>query len=205
MLWYQQKSDSTDFSLITYAYGTSQPSNEEGFKDRFSLSKESAQKGTLTISKLLLSDSAVYYCAASKHNVIVCSFYSFDNYICFSTGKANCVTFQQTPSVIAKEMINVTIQCSHDDNNLPRMFWYQQNNRGVMELIGYTISEISDPNYEDGFKDRFTLSRQSTLAGSLTISNLQQSDSAVYYCAASQHSASKIIENKMQMIFWISN
>lgn len=68
MLWYQQKSDSTDFSLITYAYGTSQPSNEEGFKDRFSLSKESAQKGTLTISKPLLSDSAVYYCAASMHS-----------------------------------------------------------------------------------------------------------------------------------------
>ena len=86
-------------------------------------------------------------------------------------------------------MSNVTIQCSHDDNNLDYMYWYQQNNHGVMGLIGYTISAISDPNNEDGFKDRFTLSRQSTLAGSLTISNLQQSDSAVYYCAASQHSA----------------
>lgn len=68
MLWYQQKSDSTDFSLITYAYGTGQPTNEEAFKDRFILSKENAQKGTLTISKVLQSDSAVYYCAASKHS-----------------------------------------------------------------------------------------------------------------------------------------
>ncbi|GAA6074175.1 uncharacterized protein LOC114546407, partial [Tachysurus ichikawai] len=168
MLWYQQKS-STVMALVGYTAGPASNANyEDGFKDRFTLSRKTTTEGGLTISKLLQSDSAVYYCAARK---------------------ANSVTFQQTQSVIADEMSNVTIQCSHDDNNLPRMYWYQQNNHGEMGLIGYTLSAISDPNYEDRFKDRFTLSRQSTLAGSLTISNLQQSDSAVYYCAASQHSA----------------
>lgn len=69
------------------------------------------------------------------------------------------------------------------------MLWYVQNSHTVMSLIGYSVTATGKPNYEDGFSDRFILSRKSMTEGSLTISKLLQSDSAVYYCAASQHSA----------------
>lgn len=53
-----------------------------------------------------------------------------------------------------------------------------------MALIGYTAGAGSTPNYEDGYKDRFNMNRQTTTDGSLTISSLRLSDSAIYYCAA---------------------
>ncbi|KAI5102592.1 hypothetical protein C0J45_7944 [Silurus meridionalis] len=180
MLWYQQKSDSTNFSLISYIYGSGKPSNEDEFKDRFHMTKENTLKGNLTISKVLQSDSAVYYCAAI-----------------FSTGKANKVQVQQTPSLLANAASNVTIRCSHDNSGLPRMLWYQQKSITVLSLIGYTAGATSEPNNEEGFnKDRFKQSRKSMTEGSLTISDLLQTDSAVYYCAASEHSAAFLHSNR---------
>lgn len=108
------------------------------------------------------------------------------------TGRANCVTFYQNASILVNEKEKITMSCSHDDSNLDRMLWYQQNSRTVMALIGYTYTANGEPQYEDEFKLRFQISRQGTLAGTLTISNLHQSDSAVYYCAASMHSASHL-------------
>ncbi|XP_060788807.1 uncharacterized protein LOC132893681 [Neoarius graeffei] len=107
-------------------------------------------------------------------------------------GNANCVTIQQTPSILVDETKTITINCSHDDNSLDSMYWYQQNRQTVMALIGYTYTALSDPKYEDEFKDQFKIIREDTLTGRLTISNLRQSDSAVYYCAASQHSAAHL-------------
>ncbi|KAF4084284.1 hypothetical protein AMELA_G00127040, partial [Ameiurus melas] len=98
-------------------------------------------------------------------------------------GKANCVKVEQTPLLQATETSDVTIHCRHDDSTLLVMLWYKQNSRTVMSLIGYTTGTTSDPNYEDGYENLFNLGRKSTTEGSLTISNLRQSDSAVYYCA----------------------
>lgn len=106
----------------------------------------------------------------------------------FPTVRTNCVKFQQIPSVLANEKEDVTIQCSHDDSYLQVMLWYQKKISPVMPLIGYGYGATGNPYYDDEFKDRFKLSREDTLKGSLTISKLLQSDTAVYYCAASQHS-----------------
>ncbi|KAK3563212.1 hypothetical protein QTP86_018264 [Hemibagrus guttatus] len=105
------------------------------------------------------------------------------------TGRTNCVTVQQSSSILVNEAENITITCRHDDNNLDQMYWYQQNSHTVMALIGYTYTAASEPKYEDKFNKRFEQSRESTFVGRLTISDLRQSDSAVYYCAASKHSA----------------
>lgn len=107
----------------------------------------------------------------------------------FSLGRANCVNFQKSSSLLATETEEVTIQCSHDDSNLQVMLWYLQNQSTVMVLIGYTYTATGEPQFEDGFKDRFKMNRTSTTQGHLIISKLLQSDSAVYYCTVSQHSA----------------
>ncbi|KAF5887604.1 T-cell receptor beta variable region [Clarias magur] len=130
MLWYRQKPGSTNLSLIGYGYSTGTPVFEPGFTEGFEMTRQDVLSGELSISSASPSDSAVYYCAAKIHT------------------KANCVEFKQTPALIANETSNISLECSHDDNGLPRMLWYQQSSRTVMALIGYTAGPSTDPNYE---------------------------------------------------------
>ncbi|MGH0170834.1 UNVERIFIED_CONTAM: hypothetical protein FKN15_059609 [Acipenser sinensis] len=67
------------------------------------------------------------------------------------------------------------------------MYWYQQSRKGTLELIGYLNNEIVNP--EEKFKKSFNLTGNARRAGSLTISSILTEDSAVYFCAASIHSA----------------
>uniref|UniRef100_A0A3B4T5L1 Ig-like domain-containing protein n=1 Tax=Seriola dumerili TaxID=41447 RepID=A0A3B4T5L1_SERDU len=98
--------------------------------------------------------------------------------------EVNAVTFHQSPPQIVKDSSEVQINCSHDDTNLVIMLWYQQRkNSPSMTLIGYGYE--SSPNYEGQFEEQFTLTRQSTVKGSLIIKTANLSHSAVYFCAAS--------------------
>uniref|UniRef100_A0A3B4X750 Ig-like domain-containing protein n=1 Tax=Seriola lalandi dorsalis TaxID=1841481 RepID=A0A3B4X750_SERLL len=99
-------------------------------------------------------------------------------------GQVNAVTFHQSPPQIVKDSSEVQINCTHDDTNLVIMLWYQQRkNSPSMTLIGYGYE--SSPNYEGQFEEQFTLTRQSTVKGSLIIKTANLSHSAVYFCAAS--------------------
>uniref|UniRef100_A0A3Q3X113 Ig-like domain-containing protein n=1 Tax=Mola mola TaxID=94237 RepID=A0A3Q3X113_MOLML len=65
MLWYQHKQSSRAMSLIGYSVIQSQPSYEGQFQDRFKIQRDDTKKGSLVIHTVQLSDSAVYFCAAS--------------------------------------------------------------------------------------------------------------------------------------------
>lgn len=102
----------------------------------------------------------------------------------FSTGTANCVKFEQIPLLIANQSSKAQINCKHNDSSLAVMLWYRQQSMSL-DLIGYGYAG-SSPNYEPGFTtNRFTQTRQDTVTGSLIISDLDLSDTAIYYCAAS--------------------
>ncbi|KAI3367126.1 hypothetical protein L3Q82_008182 [Scortum barcoo] len=96
--------------------------------------------------------------------------------------QVSAVTFQQSPPQIVKESTKVQIDCSHDDNNLPLMLFYQQKEES-MTLIGYGYKD--SPNYEGQFEKQFKLTRDETARGSLIIDKANLSHSAVYFCAAS--------------------
>ncbi|KTF71365.1 hypothetical protein cypCar_00049230, partial [Cyprinus carpio] len=81
------------------------------------------------------------------------------------SGMVRCVTVQQNPtSMLANKTESAVITCSHDDNNMDYMLWYQQKDT-AMVLIVFNYGATGDPSYEDEFKDRFKLERKHTLNG----------------------------------------
>lgn len=57
-----------------------------------------------------------------------------------------------------------------------------------MDLIGILYYET--PNLENNFKARFNMTGHSKDRAKLVISNINPTDNAEYFCAASQHSVS---------------
>lgn len=96
------------------------------------------------------------------------------------------VTFEQSSSQVVREGTEeIRIDCSHDDSSLQVMLWYQHKQSSQsMSLIGFTVLQ-SEPTYESQFKERFKLTSEETVRGSLIINRVKPSDSAVYFCAAS--------------------
>uniref|UniRef100_A0A4W4E5B3 Ig-like domain-containing protein n=1 Tax=Electrophorus electricus TaxID=8005 RepID=A0A4W4E5B3_ELEEL len=120
--------------------------------------------------------------------LLICLFFIVSLFC--STETVDCVKFKQDLQLILHQNAQANIQCSHDDSTLFRMLWYrQERNSTNLILISYSSSSTGEPSYETGFTERFKLTRQNNLSGNLTISGLRLSDSAVYYCAASKHSA----------------
>nr|XP_006001409.2 PREDICTED: uncharacterized protein LOC102355234 [Latimeria chalumnae] len=183
MLWYQQNPGAGP-NLIGYASGTSEATNENEFpKEKFKIAKETATKGSLTIKELTAADSAVYFCAASQHGAT--------NLSPNCHGAIEQVT--QTPTSLYPNAGDSTeIHCKQDSNK-DTMYWYRQRKREGLKFISYVsvVSEGDATKYEPGFSSRFHIRSKGNFAGSLKISNLTAEDSAVYFCAAGDHSGTE--------------
>uniref|UniRef100_A0A8C5HN66 Ig-like domain-containing protein n=1 Tax=Gouania willdenowi TaxID=441366 RepID=A0A8C5HN66_GOUWI len=88
---------------------------------------------------------------------------------------------------------SVTLQCSYQKNDVDTsfFFWYKQPLRQEPKLISTQFAFDRNGTFHDEFKDeiRFTLKNEKHSL-ILTISDVNFSDSATYYCAQSIHSFS---------------
>uniref|UniRef100_A0A674B7P2 Ig-like domain-containing protein n=1 Tax=Salmo trutta TaxID=8032 RepID=A0A674B7P2_SALTR len=111
-----------------------------------------------------------------------------------STGLSPTDKVHQTPTAILKRPEDkVQLTCSHTDSSYNMILWYQQSAQNTaLKLIGYV--RFTSPTVEDSFKGRFNVSGDAAANKmvTLTINQLTPNSSAVYYCAASLHSASDL-------------
>lgn len=121
---------------------------------------------------------------ADLHCVSTFCFYFLDTVL-------SSLVIQQSPvALLIKPGQEASLECYHGDSNYNYMLWYKSAAGGqrAMDLIGYLYNE--NPNLEKTFNNRFTITGNSKAKAQLVISNVNLSDTAEYFCAASQHSVS---------------
>lgn len=79
------------------------------------------------------------------------------------------------------------LHCSHSSSSYNVMLWYKQTRGKGLELLGYLVG--SSETVEDKFKNKTNLDGNANKNCVLKLKNLSSDDSAVYFCAASIHSA----------------
>uniref|UniRef100_A0A3B5L306 Ig-like domain-containing protein n=1 Tax=Xiphophorus couchianus TaxID=32473 RepID=A0A3B5L306_9TELE len=101
---------------------------------------------------------------------------------------------QTPPSIIKKtgESVDKEIRCSHSIPSYQVILWYKQDKHKALKLLGYLNLEY--PNIEEDVKGKISFEGDGRQQSTLTVSNLTVDDSAVYFCAASQHSAAEYPE-----------
>uniref|UniRef100_A0A673LZA0 Ig-like domain-containing protein n=1 Tax=Sinocyclocheilus rhinocerous TaxID=307959 RepID=A0A673LZA0_9TELE len=103
------------------------------------------------------------------------------------TGSVVNGSVNQSPSnLIKSERDTAELVCEHNIPSYTMIFWYKQTLSRDLTLLGYTWNKNSIP--EDNFNKKIKLDGDGTKNGSLKILQLEASDSAMYYCAASFHS-----------------
>lgn len=103
--------------------------------------------------------------------------------ICFVlTDWGRSVTIRQSQPKLVPIESRVDFNCSHDDNNMNAMLWYQQTNSNLINLIATSYG--SQIIMEKDFKGLFEMTRKDITTGSLVLHRASMSDSAVYFCAA---------------------
>ncbi|KAI4898447.1 hypothetical protein NFI96_000503 [Prochilodus magdalenae] len=168
-------------------------SRKELDENKFSATKESAQVGSLTVRKVELNDSALYFCASiyTPYSVVG-SMISVVTILAFSLqwtpGFAEDSGVTQSPGVLWVEKGNsADMNCSQKKGPTYRyMHWFRQLPGKPMEHIVY-ITPSREPNFGTFSKEKFSATKKSPGTGSFTVKNVESEDSALYFCAVSEH------------------
>ncbi|KAM6905599.1 immunoglobulin lambda-1 light chain-like [Xenentodon cancila] len=104
------------------------------------------------------------------------------------------VVTQKPPVVTVTKGETVTMDCNLGTVTNYAAFWYKQIPGKVPQFVLYFYRSSSSPTYGCGFSSpKFTCTHQSTTDYRLIISNVEEGDSAVYYCKTWDDSADDVV------------
>ncbi|XP_042248862.1 immunoglobulin lambda-1 light chain-like [Thunnus maccoyii] len=102
------------------------------------------------------------------------------------------VVTQKPPVVTLRKGETVTMDCNLGTVTNSAARWYKQIPGGVPQFVLYFFHTASSPTYGSGFSSpKFTSNHQSKSDYRLIINNLEEGDSAVYYCQTWDSSVSE--------------
>ncbi|XP_044037878.1 immunoglobulin lambda-1 light chain-like isoform X3 [Siniperca chuatsi] len=100
------------------------------------------------------------------------------------------VLTQKPPVVTVRKGETATMDCNLGTVTNDAARWYKQIPGGVPQFVLSFYHSWSSPTYGSGFSSpKFTSTHQSTSDYRLIINNVEEGDSAVYYCKTWDHSA----------------
>ncbi|KAK2826662.1 hypothetical protein Q5P01_020876 [Channa striata] len=105
--------------------------------------------------------------------------------------------------IITKNNGNAKIACYHTNDNYDRILWYKQAVNKQLQFLGYIFATTGNPEPHMGVKIEGNANKGQN--STLTIEGLNASSSALYFCAASQHSAACLCSSvqKPHHIFYL--
>ncbi len=120
--------------------------------------------------------------------------YSFN--LILSTGTEGGDDVIQEPKIIWEPKNgSASLSCKHNkDISYRQMYWYRQRPGETMRLIVFTVAG-SEPDFGDVDKNKFEPQKSDAKSGSLKVKDLETDDSAIYFCAVSEHSVTKTGES----------
>ncbi|TKS91977.1 Immunoglobulin lambda variable 1-51 [Collichthys lucidus] len=103
------------------------------------------------------------------------------------------VVTQKPPVVTLRKGETATMDCNLGTGT-NRAVWYKQIPGGVPQFVLYFHHSHSSPTYGSGFSSpKFTSTHQSQSDYRLIINNVEEGDSAVYYCHTWDGSVNEVV------------
>ncbi|KAL7872938.1 hypothetical protein AOLI_G00120090 [Acnodon oligacanthus] len=95
----------------------------------------------------------------------------------------------QNPSVLwAEKDKPAEMSCNHNKGNTYiYMYWFRQQQGKPMERIAF-ISTANKPDFGNFSREKFSAFKEKAESGSFTVKDVESDDSALYFCAVSEHS-----------------
>ncbi|KAL0993517.1 hypothetical protein UPYG_G00109020 [Umbra pygmaea] len=104
------------------------------------------------------------------------------------------VVTQKPPVVTLKKGEMVTMDCNLGSVTNYGVWWYKQVPGGVPQYVLYFHHPYSTSSYGSGFSSsKFTSNHQSKTDYRLIINNVEETDSAVYYCKTWDSSVNEVV------------
>ncbi|KAK9535156.1 hypothetical protein VZT92_007557 [Zoarces viviparus] len=100
----------------------------------------------------------------------------------------------QKPVVTVRRGETATMDCNLGTVTNRIASWHKQIPGGVPQFVLYFHHSYSSPTYGSGFSSpKFTSTHQSTSDYRLIINNMEEGDSAVYYCNTWDSSVNQVV------------
>ncbi|KAL3987000.1 cystatin-A/B [Sarotherodon galilaeus] len=171
--WYKQIPGGSPQYVLKFRHDYSSPSYGSGFSSpKFTSTHQSTSDYRLIIKNVEEGDSAVYYCVSGV-----------------------TVVTQKPPVLSVRKGETATMDCNLGTGTNAAS-WYKQIPGGVPQYVLYFYHSDGSPNYGSGFSSsKFTSTHQSTSDYRLIIKNVEEGDSAVYYCQTRDYSVNEFVSH----------